>query len=357
MATPKRFTAMTRTGAGMTAELHEAPEAVRRQVDAIARPLGELITRLERRPPDLVVTCARGSSAHAATFAKHLVERHAGIPVAEAAPNIASVYRRELRLKDQLFLAISQSGASDDLVESAAMARAAGALTAALVNDESSPLAGVCEIVVPMAAGAEHSIAATKSFICSLAALLRIVAQWTANAALHDASDRLPDRLAAAAALDWSAALRPLVGASSIVSIGRGPTLAIAREAALKLKETCELPAEAFSSAEFRHGPIALVSAAYPVMVFAPTDESGAGLRELAADLGRKGACVLLAEPQGDRREILRTVLLPALPAEQAEADAICLIPSFYSLLVGLAERRGTDIDAPPHLQKVTRTR
>ena len=350
-------TAVMRMGVSLAAELREAPDAVRRQASEIAFPLGELMTRLARQPPSFVITCARGSSAHAATFAKHLIERYPGIPVAEAAPNIASVYRRELRLKNQLLLAISQSGASDDLVETAAMAKTAGALTVALVNDACSPLAAACEIVLPMAAGAEHSIAATKSFICSLAALLRIVAQWTTNAALGNACDRLPERLAAAAALDWSAALRPLVGVSSVVTIGRGPTLAIAREAALKLKETCGLPAEAFSSAEFRHGPIALVSAAYPVMVFAPTDESGAGLRELVADLGRKGACVLLALPQSTRAEMSKTVLLPALPAEQAEADAIPLIQSFYPLLVGLAERRGTDIDAPPHLQKVTRTR
>jgi glucosamine--fructose-6-phosphate aminotransferase (isomerizing) len=211
-------------------------------------------------------------------------------------------------------------------------------------------------MVLPMAAGAEHSVAATKSFICSLAALLRM-AQRIAHLALGGACDRLPERLAAAAALDWSAALPPLVGAGSLVTIGRGPTLPIAREAALKLKETCGLPAEAFSSAEFRHGPIALVSAAYPAMVFAPTDESGAGLRDLVADLERKGACVLPALPQSTRSETSKTGLLPTLPAEQAEADAICLIQSFYSLLVDLAERRGTDIDAPPHLQKVTRTR
>jgi glutamine---fructose-6-phosphate transaminase (isomerizing) len=351
------MTAMTPMGAGLRAELREAPEAVRRQSNEIARPLAELVIRLARRPPELVVTCGRGSSAHAATFAKHLIERYLGIPVAAVAPNIASVYRRELRLKDQLFLAISQSGASDDLLETAAMARTAGALTAALVNDARSALAAACDIVLPMAAGAEHSVAATKSFISSLAALFRIVARWTAIPALRDARDRLPERLAAAASLDWSAALRPLVGASSLVTIGRGPTLAIAREAALKLKETCRLHAEAFSSAEFRHGPIALVSSAYPVMVFTPTDESGAGLRELVIDLSRKGACVLLADPQGVPREISQSVLLPALPTEQAEADAICLIRSFYSLLVGLAEGRGTDIDAPPHLQKVTRTR
>jgi glutamine---fructose-6-phosphate transaminase (isomerizing) len=348
---------MSRIGTGLAAELGEAPEAVQRQADEIAHPLAELMAGLARRPPALVVTCARGSSAHAATFAKHLIERYLGTPVAEAAPNIASVYRRELRLKDQLFIAISQSGASDDLVESAALARTAGALTAALVNDERSPLAAACDIVLPMAAGSEHSVAATKSFISSLAALLRMVAQWTDDTAVRRGCDRLPERLAAAAKLDWSAGLRPLAAAASLMAIGRGPTLAIAREAALKLKETCALHAEAFSSAEFRHGPIALVSAAYPVMIFSPADESRAGLRELAADLKRKGACVLVAQPEIIRHEALRAIALPALDAEQPEADAICLIQSFYAFLVGLAERRGTDIDAPPHLQKVTRTR
>ena len=117
---------MMRMGSSLAAELHEAPEAVRRQESEIARPLGDLMKRFGRRAPDLVVTCARGSSAHAATFAKHLIERYLGIPVAEAAPNIASIYRRELRLKNHLFLAISQSGASDDLVETATMARSAG---------------------------------------------------------------------------------------------------------------------------------------------------------------------------------------------------------------------------------------
>jgi glutamine---fructose-6-phosphate transaminase (isomerizing) len=349
---------MTRIGTGLAAELREAPDAVRRQADKIAHPLAELVAHLARRPPALVVSCARGSSAHAATFAKHLIERYLGLPVAEAAPNIASVYRRELRLKDQLFLAISQSGASDDLVETATMARTAGALTAALVNDERSPLAAACDIVLPMAAGAEHSVAATKSFISSLTALLRMAALWADDAALHRGCDRLPERLAGAAKVDWSAGLRPLAAASSLIAIGRGPTLAIAREAALKLKETCALPAEAFSSAEFRHGPIALVSATYPVMVFAPTDQSRAGLLELVADLGRKSACVLLTQPQSAQtHQIPRVILLPASNAEQAEADAICLIQSFYAFLVSLAERRGTDIDAPPHLQKVTRTR
>src|SRR5436305_7942778 len=128
----------------MAVEFREAPDVVRRQTEDLTHPIWELVATLKRRARQAVVTCARGSSAHAATFGKHLIERHLGIPVAAMAPNIATVYRRPLRLSGQFFLAISQSGRSDDLVESAAMAKHAGALTAALVNTSDSPLAAAC---------------------------------------------------------------------------------------------------------------------------------------------------------------------------------------------------------------------
>ena len=337
---------------GMAAELRAAPAAVRRQMQGLARPLADLIDWCRRTPPDLVVTCARGSSAHAATFGKHLIERHIGIPVAAAAPNVATVYRRRLRLKDKLILTISQSGRSDDLTEFALMAKSAGALTAAVVNETDSPLAAACNIVLPMAAGPEVGIAATKSFVASLAVLLRLTAAWTDHGALRAAIERLPDRLAAATALDWSSALNALAAANSLVTIGRGPTLAIAREAALKLKETCNLHAEAFSGAEFQHGPVALVSPLYPILLFMPTDAASTGLRELAADLRRKGAVIFTAD-HGEQAE----GRLPALQSDHPDTDAACLIQSFYALAVRLAEERGTDVDRPRHLQKVTRTR
>lgn len=337
---------------GMAAELRAAPAAVQAQAKVLAAPLAALIARLGRRPPVVVVTCARGSSAHAATFAKHLIERHLGIAVAAAAPNIATVYRRRLALKDQLFVAISQSGSSDDIIETTAAARSAGAVTVAVVNDTRSPLAGAAELVLPMAAGPELSVAATKTFIASLTAMLRLVAGWSGQADMSAACDRLPARLAQAVELDWSAALAPLRAANTLIAIGRGPTLAVAREAALKLKETCALHAEAFSSAEFRHGPIALVSSAPPVLMLTPTDGSAMGFAGLAADLRRAGAQLLVTgsadgEPGG----------LPALAPDQADTDAVCLIQSFYALLPCLAEARGTDVDRPRHLQKVTRTR
>jgi glucosamine--fructose-6-phosphate aminotransferase (isomerizing) len=299
-----------------------------------------------------VVTCARGSSAHAATFAKHFIEHHLGIPVAAAAPSIVTVYDKRLNLDGQLFLAISQSGRSDDLVETATAARSAGAITAALVNDTESPLAASCEIVLPMAAGVEHSVAATKTFIGSLSAVLRLVAAWSDDAALADALDRLPDRLAASIELDWTAPLAALASAASLVTIGRGPTLAIAREASLKLKEICNLHAEAFSGAEFLHGPVALVSTRYPVLLFMPSDAAAPGLRRFAADLRRKNATLLVAEP-GEAAP----GRLPALEPDHSGTDAICLIQSFYVMAGRLAALIGTDVDQPRHLQKITRTR
>jgi glucosamine--fructose-6-phosphate aminotransferase (isomerizing) len=335
----------------MAAELREAPDAVRRQ-EAASQSIAQLADRCRRSPPQVVVTCARGSSAHAATFGKHLIEQHLGIPVAAAAPNIATVYGQRLRLKDQLVLMISQSGRSDDLVEFATMAKNGGALTVAIVNDVDSPLAGACDVALPMTAGPELSVAATKSFIAALAMLLRVTAAWANDDELRRAIDRLPDRLGAAAALDWNSARDVMAAANSLVTIGRGPTLAIAREAALKLKETCNLQAEPFSSAEFQHGPMALVSPRYPILVFTPGDAAAAGVKDLASDLRSKGASVFSAE-HGEAMP----GRLPTLPPDHGNTDAVCLIQSFYALAVGIAARRGTDVDRPRHLQKVTRTR
>jgi glucosamine--fructose-6-phosphate aminotransferase (isomerizing) len=337
----------------MAAELRESPQVVSRQLELLSRPLNQLCTSLKARPPRVVVTCARGSSAYAASFGKHLIERYLGIPVASAAPSITTIYGRELQLDGQLFLAISQSGRSDDLIETAASARTAGALTAAIVNDVDSPLAATCDIVLPMAAGPESSVAATKTFIASLAALLNLVAAWAGETSLEAALKRLPGRLAEATHLDWSRAVDAISNAKSLVTLGRGPTLAIAQEAALKLKEVCNLHAEAYSGAEFQHGPIALVSSGYPVLIFMPGDKSAKPLSTLTADLCRKRAAVFTTS----RDDLPGAVRLAILQPDRPETDAVCLIQSLYGLVIQLATHRGMSVDQPRHLQKVTRTR
>ncbi len=342
---------MSNRQSSMARDIEAIPRIVARQALELEEALERLVRRLRREPPDLVVTCARGSSAHAATFAKHLIVRYVGLPVAEAAPSIASVYRRTLRLSGKLVLAISQSGNSDDLIVFASHAKGAGALTVAVTNETASPLAAACELVLPVGAGPERSIAATKTFVATAAALLRLVCAWVEDPNLLKAVRRLPDRLALASRLDWSRAAEVLSNSTRLAAIGRGPTLGMVREAALKLKETCNLHTEAFSGAEFLHGPIALVRRNYPILLFIPTDAAAEGMRQLCCDLDAKGATLLIADT-------IATVgiALPVLPAEQPEADAVCLLQSFYLMVVALGDRLGVDIDKPPHLQKITRT-
>jgi glucosamine--fructose-6-phosphate aminotransferase (isomerizing) len=169
---------------------------------------------------------------------------------------------------------------------------------------------------------------------------------------MRAAIERLPERLTSATEVDWSAALPSLSDARSAITIGRGPTLAIAREAALKLKEVCNLHAEAFSGAEFQHGPIALVESTYPVLMFTPGDQAAEGFEKLRRDLARKGALVFATATSG-----ARPAFLPTLSPDHPDADAVCLIHTFYQLLLHVAERRGCDVDQPRHLKKVTVTR
>jgi glucosamine--fructose-6-phosphate aminotransferase (isomerizing) len=335
----------------MAREIGETPGIVERQETALSAPLADVLASIRRRPPSLVVTCARGSSAHAATFGKHLFERYLGLPVAAAAPSLASVYRRRLHLRHQLVLAISQSGRSDDLIAFATDARAAGALTVAVTNDVAAPLGQTCDIVLPIGAGPERSVAATKTFVATAAGLARLVAAWANNLELAASLARLPRHLDSASRLDWSLAVERLSRVAQVAIIGRGPTLAIAREAALKLKEICNLHTEAFSSAEFRHGPIALVKPGYPVLMFVPTDEAAAGMRLLACDLTQKAADLLMAGEGAPAN-----AGLAILPPDYPETDALCLIQSFYAMILGLAGRFGVDADNPRNLQKVTRT-
>lgn len=332
-------------------ESREAPDIVRRQEAALAGPVKALVKRLKQKPPQLAVTCARGSSAHAAIFAKHSIERHLRIPVADAAPSIVTVYRRPLKLKGQLHLTISQSGRSDDLIEQTRAAKTAGALTVGLINDVGSPLAGICDVVLPMGAGEERSVAATKTFIATLSAILRLTAAWGGSRSLKQALAALPEHLERALELDWNASFVALAPAASMMTIGRGPTLAIAAEAALKLKETCLLHAEAFSGSEFLHGPVSLVTKGFPILMFMPSDDAAAALRNLEADLRRKGAAVFATDGKAGLGR------LPAMASGDPETDAVCLIQTFYAMLSQLAQLRGSDADNPRHLKKVTRTR
>ena len=337
----------------MFREAAEAPSAVRRQLRANQEGLRRLGQTLRQRKPRAVLTIARGSSDHAATFAKYLIETRLGVMTASGAPSVSSIYAAPQALGDAVCLAISQSGQSPDLLSAVEAAKVSGALVVALVNDEASPLAALADQVVPLHAGPERSVAATKTYICALSAIAQLVAEWAGDETLTGALSGLPDQLSDAWGLDWRPAVDCLIGAHNLYVVGRGLGLAVAQEAALKFKETCGLHAEALSAAELRHGPMALVGEGFPVMVFSQDDESRASVDALATEIGARGAAVMLAggAPSG-KPNVLN---LPSVEAHPA-LEPLLLIQSFYRLVNHLSVARGFDPDRPPHLNKVTET-
>lgn len=338
----------------MTAMLREAGEsgsAIERLLEHNRAAITALGERLRERPPTHVVTCARGSSDHAATYGKYLIETRLGTPTASVAPSVLSIYAQPPVPSDRrLCIAISQSGRSPDLLASVTAHQAAGAHVVALVNDTGSPLFALADTPIALMAGAETSVAATKSYIAALAGLAAIVAAWSQDDAIDGALLKLPALLRASFDLDWSTALDLVADRRNLFVIGRGLSLGVAQEAALKLKETCGLHAEAFSSAEVRHGPMAIVGPGFPILAFATSDEAGDDVRTVAAQFESRGARVALVDPRGGAGTLPAQVVHPVL-------EPILMIQSFYRFANALSLRRGLDPDAPPHLQKVTSTR
>src|ERR1700761_1842288 len=279
----------------MFQEAADASNAVRRQLRHDSASMRKIAAQLRSLQPRVVITCARGSSDHAATYAKYLIETHARVLTASAAPSVSSIYGITQDVRGCLFIAISQSGRSPDLLASVASAKACGATILALCNSGDSPLMSAADLAVNLDAGPERSVAATKSYLASLAAIARLVAAWTEDARLETEITRLPDLMAQAWCADWSEALPPLQSAENLYVVGRGLGLGAAQEVALKCKETCGIHAEAFSSAELRHGPYTLLRKGFPALLLAQADGTRAGIEALAIELSRRGMAVFLA--------------------------------------------------------------
>ena len=335
----------------MFAEAAEAPAVVAAQLKANADLVARAAERLRRDTPSAALICGRGSSDNAGVFARYLIESHTGVLTSPAPLAVSSVYGATPHIPGALCLAISQSGTSPDLVAAATAAKAGGAFVIALVNAEESALSGVADLTIPLRAGPELSVAATKSFITSLSAVAHLVAEWTQDDALRAGLDALPDQLADAWRRDWSEARPVLEGARNLYVVGRGVGYGVAREAALKLKETCGLHAEAFSTAEVRHGPMALVKGGFPVLVLAQDDATLPDARDMVADFAARGARVMMASAT----TVPGAIALPVGAALSA-FQPILMIQSFYRLAAELSVARGLDPDHPPYLNKVTET-
>lgn len=335
----------------MLDEACEAPGAVARLLAADGEAYASLGADLRETPPKSLLTIARGSSDHAAHYMAYLIMARLGRLVTSLPMSLITLYQSPLERDGLVSFAFSQSGQSHDLVLPMRFFREGGARTVAFVNDAASPLAGAAQWTFDLRAGAEISVAATKSYIAQLVAGARVVAVWQNDTVLQRALDSLPSALERAARQHWQRAIDALAGAERLFVISRGLGLAVAMEAALKFKEVCGIQAEAFSGAEVQHGPMALVDEGYPVVVFAPRGPAHAGLVALAADLRWRGARVLLAAPG-----TTPGCELPLVETGAEDLDPIAAIQTFYPMVEALARARSLDPDMPRHLAKVTLT-
>ena len=335
----------------MLQEAGQSPDVVATLLEKEKPAFAEIAKLFSSARPSVVTTAARGSSDHAATFFKYLFEISCGVPVASVGPSIASVYGAPLHLKGGIHFTVSQSGASPDIVALQEAAKKGGATTIAVVNVTDSPLGNQADIVLGLNAGPEKSVAATKSFIASVAALAGVTAAIGGKADLQAALQKLPEALSATSGIDTAAAEDVLFNASSLYTAGRGPAFAIALEAALKAKETSGLHAEAFSLAELMHGPMRLVEEGFPIISFLPRDEAFdtniAALKRLHS-FGASIVTLSDAETPGFR--------LPSASTGSPHLDPLVSLINYYRVIEAVTRRKGFDPDKPRNLNKVTVT-
>jgi glucosamine--fructose-6-phosphate aminotransferase (isomerizing) len=337
----------------MAMEVAETGDVLARQLAANAPATAAIAARLRKRDPRLVITIARGSSDHAALYLAYLIEIALGLPCASIGPSIASLYHAPLRLDGALAITISQSGRSPDIVALQAAAGRAGALTLALVNEVDSPVARGAECLLPLHAGPEQSVAATKSMIAALVAGAALIGRWVGDGALNAAIAALPAALGAPDGPPPRRLIELVAGAKSAFVLGRGATFAIAAEAALKLKETCAIHAEAFSSAEVLHGPAGVITPGFLVIAFMPQDEAREGVSETLARLAAMGAEIFVVDAVASPAK--SALVVPS--AGHQLLTPIVMLHRFYSLVEACARALGRDPDNPPHLRKVTETK
>lgn len=331
----------------MAREIAEIPAAAERLI-ARRDEFAAIAGRIRGAQPRVAAVCGRGSSGHVGVYLRYLFESQLRLLVSASAPSIVTAYRRPPDMRGALFVLISQSGRSPDLVMATEVARSAGALTLAIVNDEHSPAAAASDLVLPIGAGAEHAVAATKTVALSMLAVAQLVAALTDDGELQAGLDCLPDRMREALRCDWSAWGDSLVPAPAAFVAARGYGLGTGREIALKATETLRLPALGYSAAELRHGPRAAITPATPVLVLRQNDEAAVAVDDLVGDLRAAGETVFLAGgPDGT---------LPWIGDDHPVCDPITMLLPAYKAIEAAARRRGLDPDRPEHLSKVTRT-
>jgi len=331
-------------------EIEEQPDVVARLLEREGPAIDVLAAEIRRRAPRYAVLAARGTSDNAARYAQHVLGRILRLPVVLATPSLHTLYDAPPRYDGAVVIGVSQSGESPDVVSVVADATKQGALTAAITNAPASPLAGAARHVIDLDAGEERSVAATKTYTASLAAVAALAAAGDADLAYE--VQRLPDELAAQLALSGVDAPHALRDWQRLTVVGRGAHYATAFEAALKIRELAGIVAEPYSPADLLHGPIAAVGPEQPLLAVAPAGPTEDSMREVVAAARERGARVAAIGHDA----ALGDPFLQLVDIPEWLGPVVAIVPA-QLLAVGLAERRGVDVDAPFGLSKITLTR
>ncbi len=345
------------TESNLRREIGEQPEVLGRLVAEGARQVEPIVRTLRKRPPRFGLIAARGTSDNAATYGKYMLGAINGLAVGLAAPSLITVYHRKVDLRQALVIGISQSGQGLDVNAVLEDARAQGAFTLAITNTAGSPMAAAAEAVIEIGAGPETSVAASKTYTGELTALAMLAAYWSGEPQLRSELERLPEWAAQALAAEASVTTcaQAFREATTMVCVSRGYNHATSFETALKVKELSYVAAHAYSAADFRHGPIAMLEAGFPVVATAPRGEALADMAALIQEVAPTGArlAVVSNEPSVLSATDLQ-VRLPDMP--EWLSPVVCAIPG-QLLALHLALVHGHDPDRPRGLHKVTMTR
>jgi len=335
----------------MLREINEIPSAIEKLIEKSEQSIIDSANAIRAFAPVLVTTVARGSSDHAAAYLKYAIELLAKTPVASIGPSISSVYGVELKLCRALNISISQSGLSPDIIQMTQSAKSGGALIVSLTNNINSDMASASHHVIDICADEEKSVAATKTVVTSIVSGLLLLAHWQQDHDLIAAIKEIPKKATKAIECYWSVLSKQLLEENRLYILGRGPGMAIAHEAALKFKETCQIHAEAYSSAEVMHGPKSIIGDNFTVVAFATEDESENTMINVLNNLEQQGANVFATTNKNSN-----AVRLPFIAGGHPLINPLLLLVTYYIFIEKLARARGLDPDSPPHLKKVTET-
>jgi len=326
----------------MAVEAAQTPSLIEQQLRKNAKLCASIGQMLRQTQPSFVYIIGRGSSDHAGVFAKYLIEVELGIPVCSAAPSVSSIFKQQLKLEGALVICISQSGRSPDILAQAQAAKNSGAVCIAIVNDESSPLAKIADAVLPICAGEEKAVAATKSYLATLSAILQLVGNWAESDDIITALNDLPQHLQESIELPAQLTREFVAPLRNCIVLGRAFGYAVSREVALKLKEVCGIHAEAFSSAEFLHGPATLVARNLAIVDIDLEDETADAHRQQIAEMTKRGADMIRLNGLADK---MHPRLAP-----------LAIMQRFYLDIEQISVSMGLNPDAPVGLNKVTQT-